>query len=126
MKARALAYLRDCRGTTAVEFAIVGPVLVMLIIGVFYVGLLLFSLGSMHFAVEDAARCASVKTAVCTSHTTTEAYALDQFFASSVLTPTFVSTNASCGHRVTATASFDLNIGTDGFTVPLTAAACFP
>ncbi|MGB9058454.1 MAG: TadE family protein, partial [Pseudolabrys sp.] len=56
----------DERGTTAIEFAIVGPVFIMLLIGILYLCMCLAVVGSMHFAVEEGARCASVKTTVCT------------------------------------------------------------
>jgi Flp pilus assembly protein TadG len=121
-----IARLRDTRGTTAVEFALVGPVFIMLIVGVVYTSLLLFAMGSLQYAVEEAARCASVKTTVCTSSTSTASYAQSHFFGSLVLTPAFTSTTATCGHQVRATASYNLNIGLDSLTVPISAAACFP
>ncbi|WGR90826.1 pilus assembly protein (plasmid) [Bradyrhizobium sp. ISRA443] len=50
-------------GKTVVEFAIVAPVPVALLIGTLTLCLGLLLIGSLHYAVEEAARCASVKTA---------------------------------------------------------------
>ena len=49
-------------GTTAVEFAIVSPIFIALVIGIMSLCLCLFLLGSLHIAVEEGARCASVRT----------------------------------------------------------------
>lgn len=52
----------DERGTTAIEFAIVGPVFILPVIGILYLCMCLSVVGSMHYAVEEGARCASVRT----------------------------------------------------------------
>ena len=46
----------DDGGSTAVEFAIIAPVIVLILVGIVNLSLMLFSIGGMHFAVEDAAR----------------------------------------------------------------------
>jgi Flp pilus assembly protein TadG len=51
------------QGTTAVEFAIVAPVFITLLIGTLALCVTLFLIGSLHYAAEEGARCASVKTA---------------------------------------------------------------
>ena len=56
---------RDQQGTTAVEFGIIAPVLIALLVGTMGLCVALFLIGSLHFAVEDGARCASVKTTIC-------------------------------------------------------------
>ena len=47
-------------GATAVEFALVAPILFALIIGGVSTGLLMYSAAGLHEAVEQAARCYSV------------------------------------------------------------------
>jgi Flp pilus assembly protein TadG len=121
-----IAALKDTRGTTAIEFAILGPVFIGLIVGMLYMCMLLFTAASLHYAVEEAARCSSVKTATCTDNTSTIAYAQSHFNASSILTPTFVYSTPACGHSVTASASFAFDFGLSSVAVPITAAACFP
>jgi len=65
---------RNQDGTTAVEFAIIAPVFIMLILGTIGFCFALFLVGSLHYAVEDGARCASVKTTICTNATSIIAY----------------------------------------------------
>jgi Flp pilus assembly protein TadG len=114
----------DERGTTAVEFAIVGPTFIGLVIGILYVCLCLLLVGSLHFAVEDAARCASVKTTVCKDGPTTVAYAESRYFGPG--SPTFNPTSAACGNMVTGSISYVAQLGLTQFTIPISASACFP
>jgi Flp pilus assembly protein TadG len=112
-------------GAAALEFAIVGPVFIMMLFGIVYLGMLLFSMASMQFAVEEGARCASVKTTVCTDSTATINYTKAAYYGP-VSTPSFTYANAACGHSVTSSTNFSLFIGTATITVPLSAAACYP
>lgn len=60
--------LLPCRsGATAVEFALIAPILFMLLFGAIEAGRLLFVQAALHHAVSDAARCASINPAVCSS-----------------------------------------------------------
>jgi hypothetical protein len=115
----------DNRGTAAVEFAIVGPIFLSLTVGMIYVCMLMFSMASLQYAVEEGARCASVKTLVCTSNSVTQTHALNAYFGP-LISPTFTSTTAACGHQVTGTATFSLNTGLRRISVPLSATSCFP
>lgn len=117
--------LADDSGTAAVEFALVLPMFLILLIGGFFCAFMLFTAGGLHYAVERAARCAKVQTSVCTDATTTQAYALSQFSGYGV-TPTFTATSAACGQKVTGSASFAMNIYVRTITIPLTATACYP
>jgi Flp pilus assembly protein TadG len=115
----------DARGTAAVEFALVAPVFIVLVVGIFYLCLCLFLTGSLHYAVEQAARCASVKTTVCSDSATTVTYAQNSYFGPGG-TPSFTYAAASCGNSVSATMSYVLNAGFHQFTIPVSATACFP
>jgi Flp pilus assembly protein TadG len=115
----------DDRGTTAVEFAIVAPVMVMLLVGIPSLSLMLFAMGSMHFAVEEAARCASARPTQCSNSAAIVAYAKSRY--SGVLAaPVFNHTSAACGNQVNATVTFTLDIGMYKRSVPLSATSCFP
>ena len=115
----------DVRGTAAVEFALVAPVFVGLAVGTFYVCLCLFLTGSLHYAVEQAARCKSVNTTVCQDGPTTVTYAQNNYFGPGG-TPNFTYTAAACGNSVTASMNYVLDVGLRRFTVPVSATACFP
>ena len=116
----------DERGTTAIEFAIVGPVFILLVIGILYLCMCLSVVGSMHYAVEEGARCASVRKLVCNDEDTTIAYTRAHYFGPGG-DPTFAyDPVAVCGHSVTASISYVVDMGLKKITVPITAAACFP
>jgi len=112
-------------GAAALEFAIVGPIFTAMLFGIVYLGLLLFSMASMHFAVEEGARCASVKTTVCNSSSATINYTKAAYYGP-VTTPSFVYADAACGHSVSSSTSFAFFIGVTTLTVPLSATACYP
>ncbi len=115
----------DQQGTTAVEFAIIAPVFIALLIGTFALCIALFLVGSLHFAVEDGARCASVKTTICSDAATTVAYTQSRYLGPDV-SPTFKYAAAPCGNSVTATVSYSMNAGFKTFVIPISATACFP
>lgn len=115
----------DQQGTTAVEFAIVAPVFIALLIGTLALCVALFLVGSLHFAVEDAARCASVKTAICSDSATTVAYAQNHYYGPNV-SPTFTYAAAACGSSVSASISYSMDVGFKTFVIPISATACFP
>ena len=114
----------DRQGTTAVEFAIVAPVFIALLLGTLGVCFSLFLVGSMHFAVEDGARCASVKTTICADDATTIAYTQSRYFGPA--SPTFTYTAAACGNSVTGTINYSMDVGLKTFVIPISATACFP
>lgn len=116
---------RDQRGTTAVEFAIIAPVLILLLIGTMGLSLALFLVGSLHFAVEDGARCASVKTTICADAATTIAYTQSHYLGPNV-SPTFSYAAATCGNSVTGSISYSMDVGFRTFVIPISATACFP
>jgi Flp pilus assembly protein TadG len=115
----------DQQGTTAVEFAIIAPVFIALLIGTIAVSIALFLIGSLHFAVEDGARCASVKTAICSDAATTVAYTQSRYLGPDV-SPTFTYATAACGNSVSASINYSMNVGFKTFVVPISATACFP
>jgi Flp pilus assembly protein TadG len=116
---------RDQRGTTAVEFAIVAPALILFLIGTMAVCLALFLVGSLHFAVEDGARCASVKTTICSDGPTTVAYTQSRYLGPNV-SPIFTYATAACGNSVTGSITYTMDVGLKQFVIPISATACFP
>jgi Flp pilus assembly pilin Flp len=116
---------RNQEGTTAVEFAIIAPVFILLILGTIALCFALFLVGSLHFAVEDGARCASVKTTICTDATSIIAYTQSRYLGPNV-SPTFTYAAAACGNSVSASISYSMDIGLRTFVIPISATACFP
>jgi Flp pilus assembly protein TadG len=120
----------DQQGTTAVEFAIIAPVFIALLVGVIALCICLFLIGSLHYAVEEGARCASVKTACADASgnpnaIATVAYAQSHYFGPAV-SPAFTYAAAPCGNSVSGSINYSMNVGFKTFVVPISATACFP
>lgn len=118
-------FLRNERGASAAEFALVIFPFITFFLGAIGVSLLLYANSTLQYAAEDAARCASVKTSICSSLTATQNYALGRY-SGPVIAPIFTASVAACGNRVTGTATFQLKAGLINLAVPLAASACFP
>ncbi len=114
----------DDRGTTAVEFAMIAPVFILLLVGTVCLCITFFLVGSLHYAVEEGARCASVKTTVCTDASSIVSYTQNHYFGPSA--PNFTYAAAACGSSVSASLSYVVNLGITRVTVPVRASACFP
>ena len=117
--------LRDHAGAAAVEFALVVPAFLMLLIGVMELGRLMWTQNALHYAVEEAARCSAVDTNICSSTSTAQSFAAGRSglaFATSV----FTVTKTSCGWQVSASYPF-LFVGfLSEYSVTLHAQACYP
>lgn len=116
---------RNEEGTTAVEFAIVSPVFIAMLFGMIGLCITLFLIASLHFAVEDGARCASVKTNICVDAASTVDYTRNHYIGPNV-SPTFSYAAAACGKSVTGTITYSMNLGFQTFAVPISATACYP
>jgi Flp pilus assembly protein TadG len=119
------------RGASAVEFVLVLPVLLLLTIGTAYLCFMMYAASTLHYAVEDAARCYAVKTAICSSVATTQAYALARYrgpgMSPALTAASFSVTTPTCGKQVSVTsAQFRFRTGLASFSVPISARACFP
>jgi Flp pilus assembly protein TadG len=123
---RAIAALPRARdGNVAVEFGMLAPVLLLLMFGIVEGGRLLWTQNALHYAVEEAARCASINTTACGSASQIEAFAAGRSgaqFASSI----FTATVAGCGNQVSASYTMALNIPFMAHSISLSAQSCYP
>ncbi|MFZ3324568.1 MAG: TadE/TadG family type IV pilus assembly protein [Methylocella sp.] len=103
------------------EFALVGPPFLMLLVGIMYTSVVVFSAASMHYAVEGAARYYSVNVS---SAAAAQSYA--QSLYSGVSSPTFTASNPACGCQVEGALNVVLGMGMAQWNIPLSATACFP
>jgi Flp pilus assembly protein TadG len=124
MSAALRRFRRARSGAAAVELALVMPAFITMMVGGVYIGQMLFAANSMHYAVEVAARCAAVKTTVCSDSQSTTTYAQNHY--AGPVTPSFSYSATGCGHVVSATASYAVNYGLGSVTVPLSASSCYP
>ena len=111
-------------GATAVEFALVTPAFLALVLGGLSVCLVMYSSVNLQDAVEHGARCYSVDSGTCSSPSAAQTYA--QGFYHGVGAPTFTASTPACGHQVAATLTLQIAAVLTNVSVPLTANACFP
>ena len=116
----------NSRGATAVEFAMVLPAFIALIVGGLYACLGLFTSASLQYAVEKAARCASVNSTTCSSSATTIAYAQSAYFGPTAPAASFTYATGGCGYTVNGSVNFNFDFGLKNVAVPISASACFP
>ncbi len=116
---------RDRSGASAVEFGLILPVFVMLVLGVINVSLLTNAVSSMNYAVQEAARCAAVNNVACPNEESITAFARSRYRGPQI-DPQFTSENSGCGRTVRATATFELNVAIHVYQVPINATACYP
>jgi Flp pilus assembly protein TadG len=124
---RAMRFIRDERGTTAVEFALTAPVFMAAMIGLLEVSLMVFAQVGLQSATELAARCGSINRTVCSSTSAIQSFAASSMPGFAVPTSVFSVANESCGTQVTA--SYAFTFVSTYFGVPsltLNAKACFP
>lgn len=116
---------RCTRGTVALEFAIVFPILLLLTLGLIEFARIVWEQTTLDYAVQQAARCAAVDTIDCGTAAQVQQYLTTKTLGLPVTN--FSLTTPSCGTQVTAQLGFQ-------FVVPrllpysqtLHASACFP
>jgi hypothetical protein len=111
-------------GLTSVEFAMTASAFMMFMLGIFYLSMTLWAYANLQYAVEGAARCAAVNTAVCPDATHIQSYATSLYHGPG--SPVFTYTSGGCGNSVSTAFTFAWNIPLFSISVPLSAAACFP
>ena len=126
---------RGTSGAEAVEFGIVIPAVLMLLLGVVDCGRLLWSNATLAHAVEAASRCAVINTTTCGTATSIQAYAVTQAWSLGLASSAFtVNLTATCGYQVSGTMNFKFTIpwyytaspfGVSN-SLTLNAMACYP
>lgn len=122
---RSVKFWREDSGAAAVEFGLVFPVLMMMMLGVLMFSMLSGAISGMHFAVEEAARCFAVNKTTCGDSEAAENFAGTRYLGPDV-NATFAASSASCGYRVIGRGTFELRLAVLTFNVPLTTTACYP
>jgi Flp pilus assembly protein TadG len=134
---RLSAYRRDQRGSSAAEFALVVPLIAMLVLGVLHMSLMMYSAVSLHSAVEATARCLSVSannpsgsTTQCPNPAQVQAYGQSRYTGIYNISPQFtvVSPAVTCtnGNQVSGSGTYNISLGLLNASIPITANACFP
>ena len=114
-------------GAAIAEFALILPVLMLLLVGTAEFGRLLWTKSLLDHAVNEAARCASVNTTTCGTNDATRSFAVLRSAPLPVTNAIFAVTSVSCGSRVTATYPFTFAAPTLlPFSITLVSQSCFP
>jgi len=127
MRLRAIlgAFWRNQLGTTALEFVLVLPIALMLTIGVINLSVMIYTVSTLHYAAEDAARWCVIHSN-CTS-STVNTYALSRYAGPAISQTFALTTPANCGGaQVTGNGTFHLITGMGTVTAPMSATACHP
>jgi Flp pilus assembly protein TadG len=128
---------RDERGMAAVEFALLLPAFLFLIISIMQFGQALWTQAALEHAVTMASRCASVDTTSCTTTNSGAAittYAFTQAYGVNLPSGTFSFAQASNQNCVSASYPFPVSpfLTLNGFlpsgisTISLKAKSCYP
>ena len=123
---------RDRDGATAIEFALVAPLILAFTFGIIEVGHLMWTLGALNMAVEDAARCVSVSNVptppatLCDTQTHMQTYAVSRVWGMTVPASTFTLTTPSCGYLISASYPYTPIVGYIPMSLTITASACYP
>ena len=114
-------------GNTAVEFAFVFPVFILMVLGIFEVSRAVWTQSLLNYAVQTAARCGAIDTATCPSNTAMISYAVQNSTPLTVPNADFTVTNPACGNQVAVAFPFTTIIPQMlPFDVTISAQACYP
>lgn len=114
-------------GAAIAEFALILPVLALVLLGIADFGRMLWTKSLLDHAVDEAARCASVNTTTCGTIDATRSYAVARSAPLSVTNAIFAAATTSCGSQVTATYPFTFAASSLlPFSITLVSQACFP
>lgn len=116
-----------CEGTVALEYALILPVLLLMLLGALDAGRALWLQVTIERAVDAAARCAAINVSVCGTVVQIQNYAASQTFGTSVEPSVFTAVNTGCGAKVTGTLPFAfVTPWLSKRAITLTAMACYP
>jgi Flp pilus assembly protein TadG len=120
-------------GTTALEYGLILPALIMMILGSMDVGRLIWTYTTLHRAVQASARCAAVMPSICGTAQQVAIRAVNEAWGLPVTAGMFSLQTPSCGAQVTASYSFSLLVPWLGApdegppnTISLSVSACYP
>jgi Flp pilus assembly protein TadG len=114
-------------GVVAIEFAIIFPVAMLLVLGLAEFGRALWYQSTLDYSVQSAARCGAVNSAACSTASQIQQYAVAMASGLPVTTSNFTVAKPSCGVQVSASYVFQTILPQLlPYTMNLTATACYP
>jgi Flp pilus assembly protein TadG len=120
-------FLRDRHGGAAIEMALVFPFLTLMILGAIETGWMLWTASTLDFAVEEAARCASVDVNNCGTQANIQAVAAAKAMGLGMNAGAFTVSSPACGKQVSAIYVFNFAMPfRANFNVTIPATSCYP
>jgi Flp pilus assembly protein TadG len=122
-------FLDDESGASAAEFALVLPVVLILIFGAIASGVMMYTAVKLQHATETSARCLSAQRPDCDLDNITpfaEGYYTGPTLAGLTFNATIDDADCANGFKVTATGTFNWFAGFGLLSVPLGSKACYP
>ncbi len=121
-------------GSVAIEYGLILPVLLLLVLGIVDTGRLLWSYATLSHAVDAAARCGAINASGCTTSAQVASYAVTEAYGLMLPSADFSVTAASCGVQVIGAMPFTFVIPWLGSaqpfgasnTITVSATACYP
>jgi len=115
------------RGATALEFALIAPLLFMLVLGTLDVGRWLWARAALQNAVARAARCVATSPEICKNTHEITTFAGDSATGAAIQGARFSVNRRFCGVQVDARLRYHALLPFVRWTAPvLRAAACVP
>lgn len=133
MRRIAHSYLARDNGSSALEFALVMPVTALLLLAIINLCFLVYATVSLHWSVEQAARCAAISqrntSLSCQHPSNTQSYALSVYKGPNIglTTSSFTAANGTNCRMVSGSGSYSIRTGFVNLpAVQISAQACFP
>lgn len=132
---RGAFYVRDEQGAAAVEFAMVVPVTVLLLLAIFHLCFAVYATSTLHWAAEQTARCASVAqlntglscgTAQPAARTYAAAIYHGPLVNLSFQTQEIMDNTSGWCRQVSGSGTYRIVLGVVNIDVPVSATSCFP
>ena len=138
MKRSVQRLLAACSGVTSLEFALVGPAVMLLVVGIPATGLLLWTKAALQLAASQTARCKAIGSTACTDHDAYVAKIISDWGIAQIVPRSSVSVSAlpnqSCNRTAGLFTLVTITVGGDAgvkyflpfSNVVLNTSACYP
>jgi len=111
-------------GAVTAEFALVIPVMLLLVFGVVDFGRMMWYRNALQSSVEQAARCYALNRPSCTSAANAQAFAATITVGAHFPSSVFTASSPACGKKVVASYTFTSIVPMIPVNLPITASAC--
>jgi hypothetical protein len=134
-----ITYLREERAASAVEFALIIPVALILILSLLHMSAVVYAANNLHFATEETARCLAVSAnnpagtsgLPCPPNPTAaqvQSYGAARYVGPNISATFTLGATSACANtkQLSASGTYNMAMGFVSFPIPLSASACYP